>query len=187
MLARLAHEPGLLKELSLDWMRVKSSAENAAEIEFRYRGLVARVRERERVRLLAGAANLQYRSEGAVERQGKDLLLLRPGSWGRFPLSRPDVPGAAGNEPFRLLVTLRLFSLGGERGVRLGGNIGLAGGENSPIQVVNTTESDTTTEQVFEFKMIGPTGELELSTKDLFLRIESILVKEAGLAHGGSR
>ena len=160
-------------------MRVKSSAENAAEIEFRYRGLVARVRERERVPLLKGSADLKYRSHGAVERQGENLLLLRPGAWVRFPLRRPKVPGTAEREPIRVIVKLRLFSLGGERGVRLGGKIGLAGGEASPIGVVEPSERDATTEQVFEFALTEPTCELELNTGDMFLRIESILVEEA--------
>ena len=176
VLARFLDEPDLLNQLSADWMRIKSSAENAAEVEFRYRALVARNRERAIQCLLEGAADLDYQAEGTVERQGQNLLLLRPDSSVRFTFRRLGSAQAPAGELYPIEVRLRLFSLAGEHGVRLGGRVGLMGGQAVPIETVEPTETDTVTEQVFSFELSEPTCELELRTTDLFLRIESLVV-----------
>jgi len=49
-MGRFVDDPSLLAELSRDWMRVKTLAENAEETEFRYRGLVCSARAAEGAR-----------------------------------------------------------------------------------------------------------------------------------------
>ncbi|MDA1266542.1 MAG: glycosyltransferase family 4 protein, partial [Planctomycetota bacterium] len=78
VLRRCVEEPGLLGELSQDFQAVKTIADNAAELEFRYRALCCVDRSRQPARVTL-RGHETARREGGAEVQGADLLLLRPG------------------------------------------------------------------------------------------------------------
>ncbi len=173
VLGRFLSEPGLLTALSNDWMRVKSANENAAEMEFRYRALVCQERLRDVLCLLDGAADLRYESEGAVERQGTDLLLLRPGSRVRIELANPTADAIDAE------LTLTLLTLGGETGVVLGGQVLLDGVLLGNIESIPSGGQDRVHECRFSFRTERASSVLELCSGDLYLRIAKIRVCEA--------
>jgi len=80
---RFLDEPDLLARLASDPPPVKTIEEDAAATEYRYRALCCVVRERPaqsegRILVECSGAETAAR-EGPVERQGADMLLLRPG------------------------------------------------------------------------------------------------------------
>lgn len=84
---RFVDEPGLLEELSQDFPELKTLDQNVRETQFRYRALA------NRVRTVGGTAGplvwrgMQHEgSSGAIDRQGEDLALLRPGAWVSYPI-----------------------------------------------------------------------------------------------------
>ncbi len=105
----------LIEALSRDFMHIKTARENALESEFRYRGLVARLRPRGAAVLLERRGAESAAREGAAEVQGADLLLLRPGAAAEY-----DVAPAAGGERE---LELEVLALGGEGAVPLGGRV----------------------------------------------------------------
>ncbi len=115
VLLRLLREPGLIDELSRDFMDVKSIEDNAIETEYRYRALLARQAERAALPLLDARGNATDRQSGPAETQGTDLLLMRPGSSAEYhfhSLQERDVQ-----------VQVELLALGGETGLELGGRV----------------------------------------------------------------
>ena len=173
VLARFVEMPDLRERLSRDWMRVKTAAENAAETEFRYRGLVAQARERGGLCLLEGASELAHTASGPVERQGADLLLLRPGARVQFEVRSPFP------EPIEAVLELRLMTLGGEAGVRMVGEVALDG--RTVGRVGELAASDRDQSHVLRFRLSVPPGgsRLELVTRDDHLRVERIALRES--------
>ncbi|MCA9002123.1 MAG: glycosyltransferase family 4 protein, partial [Planctomycetes bacterium] len=89
---RFIDGPELMAELSQDFPPLKTLDQNVQETEARYRGLVCMERPKCASQApLSWRGNQHLRSGGAVEVQGVDLALLRPGAWVEFLL-----PGAAG-------------------------------------------------------------------------------------------
>jgi glycosyltransferase involved in cell wall biosynthesis/GT2 family glycosyltransferase len=116
---RLVDEPELLAALGRDLPAVKTIAEDAEAMEFRYRGLVCRDRsaEVEAAARLARASGAELQRVGAAELQGADLALVRPGEGNALEL---DVRGCGGG-PRELLVTS--LALAAEPELRLAGRV----------------------------------------------------------------
>ncbi|MBL8863439.1 MAG: glycosyltransferase [Planctomycetes bacterium] len=116
-LARFLDEPGLAAALSRAFPSVKTIEEDAAATEFRYRQLacVALARRGSGTAVLLDVAGADAaRREGAVERQGADMLLLRAGSGAAVEF---DLAGAGGG-PRRIEIVQ--LALGAEPGLELG-------------------------------------------------------------------
>ncbi|MCZ6596283.1 MAG: glycosyltransferase [Planctomycetota bacterium] len=166
-MARVLDEPGLLEELSRDLPAVKTIAENAREMEFRYRGLCCLRRdgtERSERILVDVLGNAADRREGPVEEQGVDMLLLRPGGAAvEYDLSSAG-PGARE-------VRIDVQALGDEEEVELGGRVLLDGELLGVIDRFVALEGDE--RRSFRFSA------LFAPNRPLRLRVES-----AGAEHG---
>ena len=79
-LRRFVAEPGLVEQLSTP-RPVKTMGEDVREMETRYRALACIVREKTEVRTAERAGWAMAARGGAVERQGHEFALMRPGAW----------------------------------------------------------------------------------------------------------
>lgn len=143
---RFVDEPGLLEELSQDWMPIKTIRENALETEFRYRGLVTRRRVRKRAVVLDVVALDADRREGPVDQQGTDLLLLRPGGGAAVEFDLP-VLAACGHR-----LSIEVLALGPESEVQLGGHVRLGDRVVGKLELFAAKGSDETRCFEFEFE-----------------------------------
>jgi hypothetical protein len=153
---RLLSEPGLLGDLSSAFPEVKTVAENAAEMEFRYRALCTRARS---VRSTAREfrANECARRGGPVDLQGGDLLLLRPGgAFVEYDLGHME-PGA-------LQLDLTLLALGSERDVEQGGHLSLDGVEIGRIPAFSADGEDQRPTHSFEAQLEAGGGRLRIES-----------------------
>ena len=157
---RFLDEPELLSDLSQDFMEIKKIEDNACEMEFRYRSLVSVQRSkivRESQDLVEFEGVETSAIEGAIIRQGADMLLLGPDA----AAAEYDLSGCCGG---RHRVSVEVLLLGGEAGVTMQGNVsvdGVALGEIPKFQAGGEDES-----RPVEF-------ELELDSSAARLRIES--------------
>ena len=132
---RFVDEPELVKELSKDFMRVKTLVENGEEMEFRYRGLTCVDRSPEGAgALLVQGARSAALIESCVE-QGADMLLLAPGG-GALEF---DLEGCGGG--LRELA-LKVMLLAAEDSVEMGGRVLVDGAEVGQITPFSTDGSD---------------------------------------------
>ena len=166
-LRRFVDEPDLLADLSRGFPPVKTIAEDAAAMEFRYRGLVARRRARVPRTLLDTPASGAQRREGPVDPQGGELLLLRPGG-AAVEFELPPGP-ASGVE-----VRVDVLALAGEASVELGGRILLGDRELGAIEPFRAGASDEL--RSFRYRVPGPLD-------GAALRIESALADGGPEAH----
>lgn len=153
---RLLSEPGLLGDLSSAFPEVKTVAENAAEMEFRYRALCTRARS---VRSTAREfrANEYARRGGPVDLQGEDLLLLRPGgAFVEYDLGHM--------EPGVLQLDLTLLALGSERDVEQGGHLSLDGVEIGRIPAFSADGKDQRPTHSFEAQLEAGGGRLRIES-----------------------
>ncbi|MDP6409019.1 MAG: glycosyltransferase [Planctomycetota bacterium] len=178
---RFLDEPDLAEELSQDFMVIKTIAQNAAETEFRYRGLACRVREPGPRTLLELRAAEACEREGPVEAQGTDLLLLRPGGAVEYDLN--GVGGGAGT------LTVEVLALGSEPELQLGGRVLLDGREIGSLGPVRPGGSDTLSEEELALEL--PTGARRLRLEapaGSHLRLRSLrLCERPAPADGGGR
>ena len=152
-IARLVDEPGLLARLSRDFPPVKTIAQNAAELEFRYRGLCCRVRGPAGGVLLALAGRDAALREGPVVEQGRDLLLLRPGG-SAVEYDLGDLPAGP------LEVAVGVLALGAEPGTELAGRLSVDGREVGRIPPFRAQGADELRE--FTFPLELPAGAARL-------------------------
>ncbi|MBM3977576.1 MAG: glycosyltransferase [Planctomycetes bacterium] len=137
VMRRFVAEPDLVERLSRRFPSPKTIDANAAELEFRYRGLVAARRRPASALLLDVPAVAADRRSEAVLPQGADLLLLRPGGGAvEFDLDCADAE--------RISIELELFVLGPEREVELGGRVLLDGVELAQIPLQRSEGRDET-------------------------------------------
>jgi len=174
VLRRFVDEPGLVDELSRDWMSVKTIADNAVETEFRYRQLLALERPAG-PRLLArvGAPATSERA-GAVELQGSELLLLRLGARVEYRLD--GLPNALCE------LTVELLALGGETAVALGGAVELDGAALGTIEPKPSGGEDEVRRYSFRFRTEAATATVALSADAAFLRIRAVEVHDVSAA-----
>ena len=177
-LRRFLDEPRLIEQLSQDFPWVKSVEEDAAEMEFRYRGLVARRRSVAPRTLLDLRGIDASARHGSVDAQGADMLLLRPENGAiEFDL------GQAGGGPRE--IDVHVFALGAERRVELGGRALVDGREIGRIEPFSSKGADGLTTFTFaaEISSNARTLRLEAGTgvvgRALFLRVQRVVVREA--------
>ncbi len=175
VLRRFVDEPRLVEDLSHDFMPIKSVAENAAETEFRYRGLVARRRARRAATLIDRRGHETARREGGTLPQGADLLLLRPGAAAEYDV---QLAGGGQREFF-----VDVLALGGEHHLELGGRVFLGDRDLGAIDLFAAGERDEV--RRFRFEADHPRGLRRLRIEarlapgvEPYLRIARVLVRE---------
>ncbi|MEZ6017053.1 MAG: glycosyltransferase [Planctomycetota bacterium] len=138
-LARFLDEPGLVHALSQRFPDVKSIADDARDMEYRYRALVC-IERTDAPGLVgelldvAGADATAVR--GAADRQGAATLLLRPGASADYDLGRPT---AGAYE-----VEVEQVALGVERDLALAGSLAIDGRPVGVLAVVTSRGADQT-------------------------------------------
>lgn len=181
-MARFLDEPDLVERLSRDFPPVKTIAENAAEMEFRYRGLCARVRPSPGV-LLELTGREAMRRHGPVEEQGGDLLLLRPGG-GAAEYDLADLRG-----PVELFVDV--LALGAEPTTEIGGRLVVDGVEVGRIPPFRAAGGDELRRFRFPLELGGSRGRLRLEAAvaeggpEAYLRVARLVVSRAAAAGNG--
>jgi glycosyltransferase involved in cell wall biosynthesis len=170
VLRRFLHEPGLIEELSGDFLPVKTIEENAREMEYRYRGLCCRVREAH-ARVL-----LEYRGidasarEGAVSEQGVDMLLLQGRGAAEYDI---ELAGSGERE-----IAVEIFALGPERRVELRGRALVDGQELGRIESFRSSGADESRTARFVTRFGTQARRLRLESDGTFLRIKRVLISE---------
>jgi glycosyltransferase involved in cell wall biosynthesis len=174
---RLLSEPDLLKELSRSFPPVKTVAENAAEMEFRYRALCCRVREAHSTAREFRAGDCARRG-GPVDSQGEDLLLLRPGgAFVEYDLGYL--------KPGTLQLHLTLLALGSEGDLQQGGHLTLDGVEIGMIPAFCAHGQDQQPTLSFEAQLQAGGGRLRIESAlepgqpEAHLRIVRLVVDRA--------
>ena len=161
VLRRLVEEPGLLQRLAQDFPAIKSIEDDAAAMEFRYRGLCAKKSafgpRAARPRLIWERTGKQsVRRDGATDEQGAHYLLLRPGSGAEYALD-----GAGGGR--RSLIVTQ-FALGAERSLGLGVRVLIDGVEVARSSPGNSGGSDREIETCLELTLPGEARVLRIET-----------------------
>ncbi len=178
-IARLLDEPGLLARLSRG-RAVKTMAEDAREMEARYRALCCIVRERIAHKLLEHAGVDTVAQEGSVDEQRRRLVLLRPGSESavEYELS------AAGDGPVD--IELELVTLKGELEARFGGNVALDGVPLGTIELFKGAEEERSVVLRWSLDLERPAGRLRIDNRSAsphsYLRIARVTVLERDAA-----
>ena len=159
VLRRLTTEDGLLEELARDFPPVKTIAENAAEIEFRYRALCCRQRSAGDPLLRSLSARATVRRGGEVEEQGQELLLLRPGgAWVDYDLS--------GLPEGQAELSLEVLALGAEPEVELRGRLSVDGRELGWVPRFRSSGQDEMRTFFFPLEITSATRRLRVETTD---------------------
>lgn len=171
VLQRFVDEGDLLERLSRDFPRIKTMAEDAREMEARYRSLACVVREKPVRTLLDEPGIGACHREGPVEQQGAEMLLLRPGAAIEFDASLLE-PGA-------LVVRIDMHALRVESTVPLGGRVLVDGVVIGHIEPAATPESDQTRSYEFALSLDAQARRLRIESTDLFLRLARVVVREA--------
>jgi glycosyltransferase involved in cell wall biosynthesis/GT2 family glycosyltransferase len=169
VLLRCVREPGLIEALARACPSPKGIEANARELEYRYRALACRRRPRGHVRLfeLAGAAGQGRR--GAVELQGRDLLLLRPGASAEYNLS------ASGSGERR--VSIELLALANEPELHMAGEVSLDGRALGRLGPFAPRGADQTHATAFEVEL-QPGARLTIrADQDTCLRVARVSVE----------
>lgn len=173
-LARLADEPGLLESLRTP-RPVKTMAEDAREMEVRYRALACVVREHGPRTWLERAGIDADARHGPVELQRSELALLRPGdAWVEYDLT------GSGPGPAEVRVDVQAF--GQETGLPLGGTVSLDGVDLGTIPPFAASGADERRSFAFE-AVLGPSARrLRIDTRcasaQAHLRIARVTVVE---------
>ena len=169
-LARFCDEPRLLSEVS-NFRHVKTMVEDAREMEVRYRAMACVVRER-RLQVLADQPGSAAIGQGGpVERQGRDMNLLRPrGAWVEYDVSM------IGPGPVEIRIDVHV--LAAETNVPLGGSISLDGVELGRIAPFVSTGRDEVRSFVFDIELRTSAHRLRIEAGDLFLRVARIVATE---------
>ncbi len=176
-LARFVDEPNLVGRLSENFPRVKSIAENARELEFRYRSLCTFVRDPVPKLLFEKRGVDTSRRGGPVEQQGADMILLRPG--GAFAEYDLSLVGAGSRE-----IELELCLLAPERGVQLAARLVVDGREIGRVDPISSNGRDDAPCFRFAVDFALAPSILRVETKagererEHFLRIKRVAVRE---------
>jgi hypothetical protein len=177
VLRRFVDEPDLVERLSREFPPVKTIAEDAAAMEFRYRGLVCARPSAAPVRagpLVVHRGIDAIQREGAIDAQGADMLLLRPGG----AAVEYDIEGSGGGAR---VLRVEQLALGSEPGVRLGGRVFVDGREIGRLAVFSARGKDEVVRQELAVELdaqakrlrLEPFGESDGATH---LRIQKITV-----------
>lgn len=173
--ARLLDEPGLLARISRG-RSVKTMAEDAREMEVRYRQLCCLARERIAPKRLELAGVATGARQGSVDEQRGTLVLLRPGSDSavEYDLS------AAGDG--LLEIALELVTLRGEIQARFGGGVQLDGRELERIQLFSGADEEKSFVVRWRVDLESPASRLRIDNRSesphSYLRIARVTVLE---------
>ncbi len=175
---RLCDEPGLYQRLCSNFPRIKTMAEDAEEMEARYRGLACIFRPSRDALLLDKPGLATLERHGVVEQQRADLALLRPGAWVEFDASKFG-PGA-------VQLKIALQTLAGERTVELAGVVSLDEREVGRIGPLFAGAHDQRVVQEFLLELATPVRRLRIATDparpQAHLRIASVSASRAAQA-----
>ncbi|MFT7486689.1 MAG: glycosyltransferase involved in cell wall biosynthesis/GT2 family glycosyltransferase [Candidatus Paceibacteria bacterium] len=174
---RFVDEPGLVDQLSQDFMPIKTIIENGEEMDFRYRGLVclqrAGVPHAGNERLFTAAAQEGLRL-GATDNQGADMVLVRPGPENALEF---DIRGCGGGTR-RIAVTS--FSLGAEPNLVLGGRLLVDGQEHARLADFGGSDDDQARREDWVLELPMDAARLRLEPgPERFLRVCSVEVTRA--------
>ncbi|MEO6709191.1 MAG: glycosyltransferase, partial [Planctomycetota bacterium] len=176
-LRRFLDEPRLVEQLSRDFPRIKSVEEDAAEMEFRYRGLVARRRVAKPRTWIDCRGVDASRREGSVDPQGADMLLLRPEN-GAIEF---DLASAAGG---KREIEVQVFGLAGEKRVELGGRVLIDQEEIGRIAPFSSAGKEGVVSFVFQANVPRSARSLRLESRtaagarSVFLRVQRVIVRD---------
>jgi hypothetical protein len=150
--------------------------EDAAEMEFRYRGLAARKRSAAPRTLLDLRGIDASARHGGVLAQGADMLLLRPdGGAIEFELGRC---GGGRRE-----IDVHVFALGAEKRVALGGRVLVDGVEVGRIEPFQSEGADRLHNFSFTCEIPARARTLRIEAaggaRKQFLRVQRVVVREA--------
>ncbi|MEO2092731.1 MAG: glycosyltransferase [bacterium] len=169
---RFVDEPGLLAELSQDFMSIKTLEQNALETEFRYRGLCSRVRgaaSPARMVLMRATGAMSALRLGAVEDQGASLALLRPEPGTAIEF---DLEGSGGG---RREVRVRQQVVGAESEIVLGGILKVDGETLATLSDVRGEGEDREDVSVFPVDLPAGAARLRLEPgPGRFLRVATV-------------
>lgn len=169
VLRRFVDEPELVERLSRDFPSIKTIAEDAAAMEFRYRGLLCAATQSAKGRgpLVVHRGIDAAERLGPVDVQGADMLLLRPnGSAVEY-----DIEGSGGG---MRLIRVEQLALGSEARVALGGRVFVDGLEVGRLSLTSSKGKD----EVLRQEIVV---ELDASAKRL--RLEPFGARDGGEAH----
>jgi hypothetical protein len=178
VLRRFVDEPGLIERLSQSFPHVRTAADDACEMEFRYRALCCQSRATAPRVLLDFRGTDTLERRGVVDAQGADMLLLRPGG-GAVEYSL-ELAGAGRRE-----IAIDVFALAAERRVELGGRVLVDGREIGRIAPFHSGGQDGA--RTFTFEVVLPPKPKRLSIecrtqengRECFLRVKRVVVREA--------
>ncbi|MFT7667533.1 MAG: glycosyltransferase involved in cell wall biosynthesis/GT2 family glycosyltransferase [Planctomycetota bacterium] len=170
---RFVDEPNLVEDLSQNFMRIKTIAENGEELEFRYRGLLCMDRSAggwtAGQRIFGAPAASADRRFGEITPQGADMLLLRPGADNAIEF---DINGCGGGARE---ITVTSFALGEEVELHLGGRLLIDGKEVGTLPDLVGRGADETHEDCLVVDLASDAGTLRLEPgQDRYLRICSV-------------
>lgn len=173
VLRRFVDEPALLASLAPDPAAVKTIADDALAMEFRYRALAARQRaavDPTTPRILCERSGIEAASRsGAVEAQGADMLLVRPGGAVEY-----DVAGSGGG---KRLVRVEQFVLAAERSISLGGRVLVDGREAGRLDLAVARERDEVVVRELELELPRAVTRVRLEPlPGAFLRVKRVSV-----------
>ncbi len=186
VMLRLVTEPELRQRISSDFLERKTIRENGGELEFRYRGLVAR-RLATPVEIVAEMRGAQFAtSQGIVEEQGSGIALLRPGAGGSSAEFRFR-HGAACDA----LLRVEVLVLGGESDVPVGGTVEVNGEVVGSLPVAVAVDArDTVSEWTGQVRLRSGRNAVRITNqlpdgREVFVRIRRVVVRKENDASGG--
>ncbi len=175
---RLQETPELYARLCSSFPRVKTMAEDAEEMESRYRVLACVIRGARANQPLECAGIATVERHGAVEQQRADLALLRPGAWVEYDATTL-VHGA-------YEVRIELQMLAGESAVELAGVVSIDGREIGRIEPVYAGEHDERLNASFAVELCAPARRLRIaadpSRPEAHLRIARVVATKSSAA-----
>ena len=173
--ARLLDEPGLLARVSRG-RSVKTMAEDAREMEARYRRLCCIARERIAPKRLELAGLETVVREGSVDEQRGRFALLRPGSDSAVEYDL----ASAGDGPVEIEV--ELVTLRGEIQARFGGHVVLDGRELAQIALFSGAEEERSVVLRWRVDLDVPARRLRIDNRSAsphsYLRVARVTVLE---------
>ncbi|MFN0206121.1 MAG: glycosyltransferase [Planctomycetota bacterium] len=177
ILLQLVSDPGKLESLRQDFIERKTAREDAGELEFRYRGLVAKRKAtiQDTVAEFRGTGFVQ--SSGNVESQGDGIALLRPSgrAWVSYRLKNHFA-----GEAFLRIETL---VLGPERDTPVAGTVEVNGEIVGSLPIAVSMDSrDTVHEWTGRIRLRSGRNEIKLFNdlpdgREVFLRVRRVVVR----------
>ncbi|MBI3817856.1 MAG: glycosyltransferase [Planctomycetes bacterium] len=178
LMLQIIANPERLRGLCKDFPDPKTARENAGELEFRYRGLVARRRATTQVTVAEFKGTGFVQKSGNVESQGDGLALLRPGGGGAFVEYRfkNSVPGD-------MFLRIETFILGPERDTPVAGTVEVNGQTVGSLPIaVSADARDTVREWTGRVRLRSGRNTIRLYNhlpdgREVFLRVRRVIVR----------